>query len=253
VTFHLSASFAVALTLAFVRSVAWVTICPPFSNSSIPKMVKVGFAGAVALFAAGTLQHDPLPQTDAQVLTQMVVQAVVGVMLGYVVSLFVTAVVAAGSLIDLFSGLNLPQAVDPLSLQQTAIFGQFYNLILNALLFTTGAAVVIVEGFIRSFKAVGTSFPATTTASLAQTVTGDVATFFAAAVEIAAPVIVVLFCTQILLALLAKAAPQINVFVFGMPLQILVALIGVGVAIVALPNDVINLVGRAMTQLFGGH
>jgi flagellar biosynthetic protein FliR len=52
-------------------------------------------------------------------------------------------------------------------------------------------------------------------------ITGDVVTFFAAAVEIAAPVIVVLFCTQILLALLAKAAPQINVFVFGMPLQIL--------------------------------
>ena len=251
-TFHLSASFAVALTLAFVRSVAWVTICPPFSNSSIPKMVKIGFAGAVALFAAGTLQHDPLPQTDAQVLTQMVVQAVVGVMLGYVVSLFVTAVVAAGSLIDLFSGLNLPQAVDPLSLQQTAIFGQFYNLVLTALLFTTGAAVIIVEGFVRSFQAVGTSLPSTTAASLAQTVTGDVATFFAAAVEIAAPVIVVLFCTQILLALLAKAAPQINVFVFGMPLQILVALIGVGVAIVALPNDVINLVGRAMSQLFGG-
>jgi hypothetical protein len=37
-----------------------------------------------------------------------------------------------------------------------------------------------------------------------------------------------------------------------MPLQILVALLGVGVAIVALPNDVINLVGRSMTQLFGG-
>ena len=74
----------------------------------------------------------------------------------------------------------------------------------------------------------------------------------AAAVEIAAPVIVVLFCTQILLALLAKAAPQINVFVFGMPLQIAVALIGVGVAIVALPSDVVNLVGRSMTQLFGG-
>ncbi len=76
-------------------------------------------------------------------------------------------------------------------------------------------------------------------------------TFFAAAVEMAAPVIVVLFCTQILLALLAKAAPQINVFVFGMPLQILVALIGVGLAIMALPNDVANLVGRAMSQLFG--
>jgi flagellar biosynthetic protein FliR len=251
-TFHLSATFAVALVLAFVRSVAWITICPPFSNRSIPMMLKIGFAGAIAFFAAGTLQHDPLPMSDAQVLTEIVIQAVVGVVLGFVVSLFVTTMVAAGSLIDLFSGLNLPQAIDPLSQQQTAIFGQFYNLVVTTLLFTSGAAIVIVEGFVKSFHAVGTSLPSTTAGSVAQTITGDVVTFFAAAVEIAAPVIVVLFCTQILLALLAKAAPQINVFVFGMPLQIAVALIGVGVAIVALPSDVVNLVGRAMTQIFGG-
>jgi len=123
--------------------------------------------------------------------------------------------------------------------------------VLTTLLFTSGAAIVIVEGFVRSFRAVGTSLPPTTPGSLAQTVTGDLVTFFAAAAEIAAPVIVLLFCTQILLALLAKAAPQINVFVFGMPLQILVALIGVGAAIVALPSDVVNLVGRAIGQLFG--
>ncbi len=251
-TFHLSAAFAIALVLAFVRSVAWVTICPPFSNSSIPMMLKIGFAAAIAFFAAGTLQHDALPLSDAQVITAIVVQAVVGVVLGFVVSLFVTTVVAAGSLIDLFSGINLPQAIDPLSQQQTAIFGQFYNLLLTTLLFTTGASVVIVGGFMRSFRAVGTSLPQTTPGSVAQTITGDVVTFFAAAVEIAAPVIVVLFCTQILLALLAKAAPQINVFVFGMPLQIAVALIGVGAAIVALPSDIVNLVGRAMAQLFGG-
>ena len=51
-TIHLSAAFAIALVLAFVRSVAWVTICPPFSNSSIPMMLKIGFAGAVAFFSA---------------------------------------------------------------------------------------------------------------------------------------------------------------------------------------------------------
>jgi flagellar biosynthetic protein FliR len=251
-TFSLSAGFAVALVLAFVRSIAWVTICPPFSNASIPKMVKVAIAGSIAFFAAGTLQHDVLPTTNAQVLIAICIQAFVGIVLGYVVALFVNTVVAAGSLIDLFAGLNLPQAIDPLSEQQTKIFGQFYNLILMALLFTTGAAAIIVEGFMKSFQAVGTSFPSTTLGSVAQTVTSDVVAFFAAAIEIAAPVIVVLFCTQILLALLAKSAPQINVFVFGMPLQIVVGLIGVGTAIVALPSDVINMVGRAMSQLFGG-
>ena len=87
--------------------------------------------------------------------------------------------------------------------------------------------------------------------TVAKVITGDVTTFFAAAVEIAAPVIVVLFATQVLLALLAKSAPQINVFVFGFPLQILIALLAVGLALVALPGDVTNLVGRAMTQIFG--
>jgi flagellar biosynthetic protein FliR len=252
VSVSLSSGFAVALVLAFVRSIAWVTICPPFSNASIPTMVKVSLAGALSFFAAGTLQHDVLPVTNAQVLIAIVIQALVGIMLGYVVALFVNTIVAAGSLIDLFAGLNLPQAIDPLSQQQAKIFGQFYNLILMALLFTTGAAAIIVEGFMKSFQAVGTSFPPTTLGALAETVTNDVVAFFAAAVEIAAPVIVVLFCTQILLALLAKSAPQINVFVFGMPLQILVGLIGVGVAIAALPSDLVNMVGRAMSQIFGG-
>ena len=80
---------------------------------------------------------------------------------------------------------------------------------------------MIVDGFLRSFKAVGTTLPHVTVGSVASVITDDVTTFFAAAVEIAAPVIVVLFATQILLALLAKSAPQINVFVFGFPLQIL--------------------------------
>jgi flagellar biosynthesis protein FliR len=248
----LSADFVVALALAFVRSVAWVSICPPFSSPAVPRMLKIGFAGALSFFAAGTLQHDPLPQSDAQVIVQFVIQAVVGIVLGYLVSLFVTTVVGAGRLIDLFSGINLPQAMDPLSMLQSSIFGQFYNLVLTALLFTSGAVLVIVTGFLRSFAAVGTSFPPTTMGTLGGVVTGDVVTFFAAAVEIAAPLIAVLFCTQVVLALLSKAAPQVNVFIFGMPLQVIMALVGVGVALVALPNDVVTLVARATSQLFGG-
>jgi flagellar biosynthetic protein FliR len=243
-TLPFSPAYAVAFVLALVRASAWVVICPPFANKSIPAMAKIGISLGIAVEAAVTLQHE--------ILAQVLVQASIGFVLGFVVSLFVTAVVAAGSLIDLFSGLNLPQALDPLSLQQTPIIGQFYNLVATALLFTTGSVLVIVDGFLRSFKAVGTTLPHVTMGTVANVITGDVTTFFAAAVEIAAPVIVVLFATQILLALLAKSAPQINVFVFGMPLQVLVALFAVGLALVALPSDVTNLVGRAMTQVFGG-
>jgi flagellar biosynthetic protein FliR len=252
VSLQISPTFAVAFVLALVRASAWVVACPPFSSKSIPAMAKVGIALGIAFDAAGQLQHEPMPTTDAQILVQLVVQTLVGLLLGFVVSVFVSAVSAAGNLIDLFSGLNLPPSIDPLSQQQSPMFGQFYNLVTTALLFTTGAVVIIVDGFVHSFSAIGTTFPPTTLRSVTGVLVGDLTTFFAAAVEIAAPVIVVLFATQVLLALLAKAAPQINVFVFGFPLQILLALAAVGLALVALPSTVTNLVGRATAQLFGG-
>ena len=250
--FAFSSSWAIAFFLAFVRASAWVVICPPFANKSIPAMAKIGIALGLGFASAGTLQHGNLPTTDAEIIVQVLVQVAIGLTLGFVVSMFVSAITAAGSLIDLFAGLNLPQALDPLSQQQTPIIGQFYNLVGMALLFTTGSVLVIVDGFLRSFKAVGTTLPHLTMGTMARVLTHDLTTFFAAAVEIAAPVIAVLFATQILLALLAKAAPQINVFVFGFPLQIFVAVVGVGLALVALPTDVTNVVGHATTQLLGG-
>ena len=222
---------------------AWVVICPPFANKSIPAMAKIGISLGIAVEAAVTLQHESLPSSDSQILAQVLIQASIGFVLGFVVSLFVTAVVAAGSLIDLFSGLNLPQALDPLSLQQTPIIGQFYNLVATALLFTTGAVLVIVDGFLRSFKAVGTTLPHITMGTVANVITGDVTTFFAAAVEIAAPVIVVLFATQICSAVgqvgsadqrvrVRHAAPGPGRVVCG------------GLGARCSPEDVTNLVGR---------
>lgn len=250
-SFTVSTAFFIALALAFVRSIAWISICPPFANPSVPLMVKIALAGAIAFFAAGTLQHDALPQSDAQIVVQLVVQALVGLALGYVVSLFVSTIAAAGSLIDVFSGINLPEAIDPLSLHQAGLFSQLFNLISTTLLVTTGGAAVIVEGFMRSFQAVGTSFPPTTLSHLSNVIISDVVYFLGAVAEIAAPVVAVLFGTQILLALLAKAVPQVNVYVLGMPLQIVIGLVGVGAVIATLPGNVTNLVGRALAQLFG--
>ena len=67
-------------------------------------MAKIGISLGIAVEAAVTLQHDPLPSTNTQILAQVLVQAAIGFVLGFVISLFVTAIVAAGSLIDLFSG-----------------------------------------------------------------------------------------------------------------------------------------------------
>ena len=72
-----------------------------------------------------------------------------------------------------------------------------------------------------------------------------------AALEIAAPLMAALFATQIVLALLTKAAPQVNVWLLGMPLQIFLTLILVALGVALVPNAVGNLVSRAVADATG--
>jgi len=121
------------------------------------------------------------------------------------------------------------------------------------LLFVSGGYTLLIDGFARSFGAPGFSLAAT--GRIAQVVVLDLALLFTSALEIAAPILVVLFATQIVLAMLSKAAPQMNVWILGMPLQIVLAIVLVGLGISVLPAYLGELVTRALgdtAHLFGG-
>ena len=86
--------------------------------------------------------------------------------------------------------------------------------------------------------------------------TTDLVTFFTAALEIAAPIIVVLFVAQIGMAMLAKTAPQMNVWLLSFPLQMLLTLGLVAVALQTMPGFLNQLVQRVLQStgaLIGGH
>jgi flagellar biosynthetic protein FliR len=111
----------------------------------------------------------------------------------------------------------------------------------------------MIDGFVHSFALPGFSLGASNRVALI--LVNDLATFFVSALEIAAPVLVVLFATQIVLGMLSKAAPQINVWIMGMPLQVFLSLVMVAVAINSLPGFIGNIVDRIIldtTNLFSG-
>lgn len=249
---HLQLAAGVAFFLALLRATAFLYFCPPFSNNMIPFLAKTGIAAGLAVSAVPELSHDTLPTTLAALVIALVVQVVVGALMGFVVQLFVGAVQGAGALVDQFSGLNLPPAVDPLNLDQSPLLAQMYEWLATVLIFVSGAYLLLAQGFIKSFVAVGTTIPAHDVKELPNVLSSDLVSFFAASVEIAAPLVAVVFVAQILLGLLAKSAPQANVYMLGFPLQILLVFAGLGLAVVALPADVTNLVTRGVSQLFGG-
>jgi flagellar biosynthetic protein FliR len=250
-TLHLSIAALIAFFLALVRGSAFLNFCPPFSNGAIPFMAKVGIAGGLAVAAVPTLSKDALPLSTGGLVVALVIQVVIGALIGLVIQLFFGAVQGAGALVDQFSGLNLPPAIDPLSLDQTPLLAQLYEWIATVLIFVSGADLLLAQGFIRSFSVVGTTIPERDIQDLPTFLSADLVAFFAAAAEIAAPLVAVVLAAQLLLGLLAKSAPQANVYALGFPLQLLLVIGGLGLAAVALPADVANLVGRGLSQLFG--
>lgn len=235
--------------LAGVRIVAFLVIAPPFNHKAIPTQVKVMLALGLAIAVAPTLEATPSSSTPAYV-GVLAMQAVIGLALGFLVSLVFAAVAAAGSLIDLSGGFQMAQGFDPGSMVNGAQFARLFHMTALVLLFASGAYQIVLGGLVRTFDAlpIGETL---SFATLGDSLTTAVTGMFVAALQIAGPLVVVLFLADAALGLVTRVAPALNAFVLGFPLKIYLTLtLGVFVFL-ALPRVVESLTGTAVGAMLG--
>ena len=231
-----------AFFLALLRGSAWLIATPPFNNRAINGRVKTGFAAALALVAAPMIHNAP-PFGSVAFINSAFIQIAVGIAIGIITHILFSIFQAAGSLIDIFAGYTIAMLYDPMADTQASVFGRAYSLIATTLFFVTGACALMVRGFLASFQAIPAN--GIRISSLEQLVTGEMGRFLIAAVEIAAPVLITLFLTELVLGILAKASPSLNIFSIGFPLRVIVALASVTMALPLL----IPSIGRIADQI----
>ncbi len=242
-TFEFAPGLIVGFLLALVRASAWLAIAPPFNNKSIPPRVKAGLAITLAIVVAPKLNGQQVPLDTAGLVGAVALQVVVGLLLGFVAMLLLSAAQMAGGLIDLFGGFALNQAFDPMSANQASVFGRAYQLFAIVLLFAIDGHIMLVRGFLSSFNAVPAK--GLHLSHLSTLLTHDLGLLFVSAIEIAAPLLAALFLADVALALVARAAPQLNPLMLGFPLKILLTLLLVGFALPLLPDAVSTLLHHA--------
>jgi flagellar biosynthetic protein FliR len=242
------------LLLGSVRSAAWLLVSPPFATRTIPGTVKAVLAVALALPVASRIGPQIPELSTGALISAVVLQVVTGAALGFITYLLFAAIQAAGDLIDLFGGFTLAQAYDPMSMSQSSIFGRFHQLLGLVLLFVTDAHLLIVAGFLRSYDAIpvteGVAMDATADAML-----GGISQFFLAALEIAGPMVVVLFLADVALGLLTRVSPQLNAFALGFPIKIFLTLALIGFTFPLLPGAIEGLsytAADATISMLGG-
>lgn len=230
---------ATAFVLASVRLLAFLMIAPPFANSAVPVRIKVGLSAALALVVTPSLDVPSSMLDTAGLLGGVVVQVGIGVSMGFLVMLLFSAVQAAGGLVDYSAALSSATIFDPFSSSGLSPMARLYQMLATLLLFTSGGYLLFIGGVLRSFDAAPVG--GFDLGRVGQTLTEGLADFFVAALQIGLPMLAALFMAELLLGLLAKAAPQVNLLVIGFSVKSII-LIGLGGAALALLPRAVEMI-----------
>lgn len=239
-----------AVLLTVVRVTAFIVIAPPFSYNAIPLRIKGMLALGLGLAMSSRVSAGHQVSETGPFVVSLVLEVVTGAALGFLVYVVFAAVQSAGSLIDLFGGFSMAQAFDPQAMVNGAQFTRLFQMTTLALLFASDGYQLIVGGLARSFDAV----PLGGGLDLSQPVhamADAVTVMFVSAVQIAGPLMVILFLADAGLGLLTRVAPALNAFALGFPLKIMLTLALGGLIVITLGPIVTALVSTALTELTG--
>ncbi len=223
--------------LVFARMTALLAVAPIFGNRAVPVQLRVffGFGVAIVLFISGAAGDYQPPDAAGMFLLVLVKELAFGVLLGFMASLVFVGVQVAGHFIGLQGGFGLAAVLDPLSGEQSSIVDQFYLIVAALLFMSVDGHHHVLTGLQRSFDAVpidGYIAPMSPNANeVLGLVAGTTGAVFETGLRIAVPVAGALLTTDVVMGLMARAIPQMNVFIVGAPLKLLVATIGIALAL----------------------
>jgi len=244
----------IAYLLASLRIVAWLVVVPPFSTKAVPVGAKVILSMALALAVLPAMSSAQVPTGDWELMASALTQVFLGASMGFVTYLIFAAIQAAGDLVDVFGGFSLAAAFDPLSFNMNTVFGKFHQMLATMLLFASGAHMLVIGGLLKTFDAlpVGTGPDIAGASDVIETAFG---LFFTTALQIALPLVGVLFLADLGLALMTRVAPQLNALGIMFPAKIGLTLLVVGLSFPVLPEALSRLVdttGAALQAMAGG-
>ncbi|GGF96927.1 flagellar biosynthetic protein FliR [Paenibacillus aceti] len=214
--------------LIFCRMTAFFVVSPIFSSRGVPNSYKIGLSAIIAVFILliqGTNQVIP---SDLSYLLVVIREILVGLLMGYVATLMFMVIQMAGSFIDIQIGFGIVNVLDPISGTSVPVLGNLKYVFATLIFFSMNGHHYLLDAVIRSYNWIPLSndvFQRIYNGNLSEFLITTFSQAFTLAFQMAAPLVVALFLTDVALGFLARTAPQFNVFVIGIPLKILVGLV----------------------------
>lgn len=212
--------WAVSLAWPLVRISALLLVAPVFGARQINTRVRLGLALLLTWMIAPQLPEPPLiDPLSAHGFVVAAEQALIGIAMGFVLTLVFSAINQAGEAIALSMGLGFASAVDPVGGVQVPMISQYLSILATLIFLAMNGHLVLLELLLKSFE----TFPIGLDGPEPEDfwyIAGFGAQMFAGAVLIALPAIAALLLVNLAMGVVTRAAPQLNIFAVGFPITI---------------------------------
>lgn len=223
------------LLLILTRVSAFIFIAPFFGETSVPARVKVSISIWVTVLIFYSM---PITQLSYSTVIDygilVVKEALTGLLIGFSAFICNTIIQFSGKIIDMDIGLSMAEVFNPIMQMSTGLTGSLYSYLLMMLLIVSNMHIFLLNAMVDSYSLVpinGIKLGST----MYDTVIGFVINYFAIGFRIVLPIFAAILILNCVLGIMAKVAPQMNMFAVGMQLKVMVGLFVMFLTVSVLP------------------
>lgn len=243
--FNLPVDSILSFILTLMRVSIVMFMLPIFSTERIPMQVK---AAATMVITMGIWPHLELPGVSMpshplDIVLLMMGEVILGLVMSMCVNFLFMAIQSGGELLGFQMGFTMINFADPLTGNQTG-FTAFFLWMVSILTFLAlDGHLHMLQGFAMSFKLIPVGGIVLGELLLRQVFDLSVQ-LFVLALKIAAPVMVALFLVELMLALVSRTSPQMNIMEVGFPVKIGIGFFFLGLLLLVMSDQVAQFVAE---------
>lgn len=248
------ADFDVIL-LIFMRMTGLFILSPVFGRQNMPAVFKIGFSFFLTVIFVSTAGNMTIDYQDSLVLYSVFIvkELAIGMIMGYVTYVILSGIYVAGQLIDTQVGFGFANVLDPVTNIQVPLTSNFYYTYVLLVFLLINGHHMIIRALFHSFEILPVERIGFSSAMIPE-VTSLLGSMFIIALRIAAPIMAAIFIVDIVLGVLAKTIPEMNVFMLGMPIKIIVGFIIILITfsgVIAISEGLALLMEEKIMAFFG--
>ncbi|MGD9974675.1 MAG: flagellar biosynthetic protein FliR [Desulfatirhabdiaceae bacterium] len=226
-----------------LRVSSMTLMIPIFDSRNIPVMVKIGLCLSLALLVHQTLQPEPFVFIGELIpfIIGVSGEILVGAMMGLVIRILFASIQLAGELAAFQMGLTIANVIDPMTSTQVSIMSQIIYFAAILIFWCLDGHHLIIRVMVDSFRTIP-PFGMNPSPGLFEFLMQRVVDMFVVGMRIGAPLIVSLLFATLVIGLVARTVPQMNVFMVAMPVKIFIGLVFLAISL--------PMMARLMAVLF---